>query len=314
MIKAEVAFEKRAGLLQVLKRIKRDIWVYALLVPGLVYYIVFKYLPMWGVSIAFMDYNPFLGISGSKWVGLKHFIDFFGSYQIKQLFRNTVFLATYNLCLSFPAPILLALMLNEVFNEKFKKIVQTMIYLPHFISWVVVVGLCHVIFSPENGIVNMFLTRMGMNKVYWLTSESAFRLFYTAQGIWKGVGWGTIVYLAALAAIDVEMCEASYIDGANRFQRIWYITLPSIRPTIIILLILKVGDFLDTGFEHIYLMTNSLNREVAQVFDTYVYEKGLLNGSYSYSTAVGLFKSIFGLILVFIADRLAKRAGNDGIY
>ncbi len=306
--------QPQKGAAKVLRTLKRDFGYYLMLLPGLIYFVVFKYGPMWGVSIAFMDYNPFTGIMGSKWVGLKHFISFVQGEHFLQLFRNTLLLALYNLVFYFPAPILIALLLNELSCNGFKRVVQTLIYIPHFISWVVVVGLCYVMFTTEGGIVNEILVRLGFEKVNWLWSESAFRGFYTGQVIWKECGWGTIIFLAALAAVDMEMYEASYIDGANRFERIWYITLPSIKNTVVTMLILRMGNFLNTGFEHIYLMTNPLNRDVAQVFDTYVYERGMINGSYSFSAAVGLFKSVIGLVLVLGTNWLAKKSGEEGIY
>lgn len=223
-------------------------------------------------------------------------------------------LAIYNLILYFPAPIIVALMLNELANERLKRVIQTMIYIPHFISWVVVVGLCYVMFTTEGGVVNVLLEKAGLPQVDWLWSESAFRPFYTGQIIWKEVGWGTIIFLSALANVDMEMYEASYIDGATKMQRMWYITLPSIKSTIVVMLILRMGKFLNTGYEHIFLMMNPLNRSVAEVFDTYVYTSGIVNGNFSYSTAVGLFKSVIGLFLVYITDRIAKKCGEEGVY
>ena len=306
--------EKRSGLSATIRTIRRDIWIYVLLLPGLLYFLVFKYIPMWGVIISFQEFNPFIGMMESEWVGLAHFRRFFMHPAFFQLLRNTFMLAIYNLVLYFPLPIVLALMLNEMRSNGLRRAVQTMIYVPHFISWIVVVGISYVMFTPQGGIVNEMVVRLGGKELDLLWNASTFRLFYTAQVMWKEAGWGTIIFLAALAGVDVEMYEASYIDGANRFQRIWHITLPSIRSTIIVMLILRMGNFLNTGFEHIYAMTNAMNREVAEVFDTYVYSTGILNGDYSYSTAVGLFKSVVGLILVLSTDRLAKLVGEEGIY
>lgn len=305
---------QRGKLARTIIAIRRDFWVYLLLLPGLLYFLVFKYLPMWGVLVAFQDYNPFFGMMHSKWVGLENFRNFVTSPNFWRLFRNTLMLALYNLVLYFPAPILVSLMLNELSSERYKRVIQTMIYVPHFISWVVVVGLCYVMFTPEGGIINVIIENCGGEALDWLWNPKAFRAFYTGQVIWKEVGWGTIIFLSALAGVDMEMYEASYIDGASRWQRIWYITLPSISSTIVVMLILRMGNFLNTGFEHIFLLSNPLNRDVAEVFDTYVYSTGIINGNFSYSTAVGLFKSVIGLILVTTTDRIAKHFGEEGVY
>ncbi len=306
--------QKRSKFSATMALIRQDIWIYVLLLPGLLYFLIFKYIPMWGVLIAFQDYNSWVGMLKSEWVGLAHFKRFFSEPTFMLLLKNNLILAVYNLVLYFPMPILLALMLNEVYSNRFKRIIQTMIYVPHFISWVVVVGLCYVLFNTERGLVNELIKIFGGKPWDILLSEKGFRMFYTAQIMWKEAGWGTIIFLAALAGVDLEMYEASYIDGASRFQRIWYITLPSIRSTIFVMLILRMGSFLNTGFEHIYLMTNPMNRKVAEVFETYVYTTGIINGHYSYTTAVGLFKSVVGLILVYLTDRLAKKVGEEGIY
>lgn len=223
-------------------------------------------------------------------------------------------MSVYNLLFYFPIPIILALMLNEIRKVKFKRIIQTMIYVPHFMSWVVVVGITYVMFTTEGGIVNGLIESMGGEKVNFLLSEHTFRPMYIGQIIWKEAGWGTIIFLAALTGVDIQLYEASYIDGANRWHQLVYITLPSIQSTIVTMLILRMGNFLDTGFEHIFLMLNSMNRNVGEVFDTYVYQVGVLQGNFSYSTAVGLFKSVIGLILVAMSNWIAKKAGEEGIY
>jgi len=250
----------------------------------------------------------------STWVGFEHFTRFFGETTFFLLLRNTFMLSIYNLLLYFPAPIILALMLNDVYNIGYKRLIQTLIYIPHFISWVVVVGMCYVLFTTQGGIINEIIKSFGGKQLDLLQNPRTFRMFYTAQVIWKEAGWGTILFLAALTGVDQEMYEASYIDGATRLQRIWYITLPSIRSTIVILLILRLGNFLNTGFEHLFLLSNPLTRQVAEVFDTYVYYTGIVTSNYSYSTAVGLFKSIVGLFLVTMADKVAKRFGEAGVY
>jgi putative aldouronate transport system permease protein len=285
-----------------------------MLLPGVIYFAVFKYLPMWGVLIAFQDYQPFLGFLNSPWVGLKHFERFFAEPAFWMLFRNTLLMALYNLLFFFPLPILIALLLNELRSKLFKNIVQSFLYVPHFISWVVVVGIAYIFFTTEGGLINEMIVSLGGSKISFLMSQEWFRPLIVSEMIWKETGWGTIIFLAALAGVDMQLYEAARIDGAGRFRQIWHVTLPAIRTTIVILLILRLGHFLDTGFEQIYLMMNAMNREVAEVFDTYVYNAGILQGQFSYTTAVGLFKSVVGLILVVSANHLARKAGEEGIY
>lgn len=298
----------------VLGRLKRDKWLYLLLTPGLLYFIIFKYVPMWGVMLAFKNYQPFLGFWKSDWVGLDHFHVFFTNPEFFMLLRNTLVLSLYNLVFYFPAPIILALLLNEIRLAFFKRIVQTLIYIPHFISLVIVASLTYVFLTTEGGLVNEMLQKYFGSKVDFLSSPEWFRPMIIMQTIWKETGFGTIIFLAALAGVDVEQYEAAITDGANRWRQLWHITLPSIRSTIIILLILRMGDVLDNGFEQIFLMLNPLNRDVAEVFDTYVYMMGITQGAFSYSTAVGLFKAVIGVILVLGANWLAKRFGQSGIY
>ncbi|OUS78300.1 protein lplB [Paenibacillus sp. MY03] len=285
-----------------------------MLLPGVIYFLLFKYLPMWGVLIAFKNYQPFLGFNGSEWVGFKHFIRFFSDPAFSQLFRNTIILALYNLVFFFPMPIVIALMLNEIGRAWYKRFVQTIIYIPHFFSWVAIVGIAYVLFTTEGGAVNEWFESMGMEKINILASEQWFRTVVTSEVIWKETGWGTIIFLAALTGVDPQLYEAARIDGANRFRQLWHITFPALRSVIIILFILRLGNFLDTGFEQIYLMLNATNREVGEVFDTYVYSMGILNGQFSFSTAIGLFKSAIGLLLVVAANHLARRFGEEGVY
>lgn len=293
---------------------KQNWLLYLMILPGLLYFLIFKYAPMGGLVIAFQNYFPFLGIKGSQWVGLEHFRRFFSSGDFAMLMRNTLVLFGLNLVFAFPASIILAIALNEVRNTRFKKGVQTIVYLPHFISWVIVVSIFYVLLTTEGGAVNNLIASAGKKKVPFLTDPKWFRPLYIIQEIWKGAGWGSIVYLAALTNVDQQLYEAADLDGASRMQMIWHVTLPSIRPTIITMLILKVGDVLELGFEHVYVMLNSLNRGVAEIFDTFVYTAGITNGQLSFSTAVGFFKSIVGLILVIFANRLAKKVGEEGVY
>lgn len=293
---------------------KQNWLLYLMILPGLLYFLIFKYAPMGGLVIAFQNYFPFLGIKGSQWVGLEHFRRFFTSGDFAMLMRNTLVLFGLNLVFAFPASIILAIALNEVRNTRFKKGVQTIVYLPHFISWVIVVSIFYVLLTTEGGAINNVIASAGKDKVPFLTDPKWFRPLYIIQEIWKGAGWGSIVYLAALTNVDQQLYEAADLDGASRMQMIWHVTLPSIRPTIITMLILKVGDVLELGFEHVYVMLNSLNRGVAEIFDTFVYTAGITNGQLSFSTAVGFFKSIVGLILVIFANRLAKKVGEEGVY
>ncbi|MBM7583412.1 putative aldouronate transport system permease protein [Caldicoprobacter guelmensis] len=298
----------------IIKYLIKDRWLYFMLLPGVLYFIIFKYGPMWGLLIAFKDYQPFMGFMGSKWVGFKHFIRLFTEATFWLLFRNTLLLAVYNLLFFFPLPIIFALMLNELRNTTLKRIIQTITYIPHFMSWVIVVGISYILFTTEGGIINEVLYALFGFKIDFLSSVKWFRPMIVGQTIWKETGWGTIIFIAALTNIDPQLYESAYIDGANRWEQLWHITLPSIRSTIIVLLLLRLGNFLDTGFEHIFLMLNATNREVGEVFDTYVYNVGIKQGQYSYTTAVGFFKSFVSLILVYISNSIAKKFGEEGIY
>ncbi|MER3126909.1 MULTISPECIES: sugar ABC transporter permease [Bacillus] len=303
--------EKRKRLLNQLLSQK---FLYLMILPGLIYFLVFKYVPMWGLIIAFQDYQPFLGILGSEWVGFKHFIRLFTEPTFFILLKNTLILFAMNVVIFFPIPILLALLLNEVRLALFKKFVQTMIYIPHFMSWVIVVSLSFVLLTVDGGLINELIAFFGGEKINFLLSQDWFRPMYILQVIWREAGWSTIIYLAAITAVDPQLYEAAKMDGAGRLRQMWHITLPAIKSVIVVLLILKIGDTLELGFEHVYLLLNATNREVAEIFDTYVYTAGLKQGQFSYSTAVGLFKAAVGLILVMLANRLAKKFGEEGIY
>ncbi|WP_248930930.1 ABC transporter permease [Paenibacillus hamazuiensis] len=297
-----------------MKRIIRNRYMYLMILPGLIYFIIFKYVPMWGLVISFQDYQPYKGILGSEWVGLKHFQRLFSEPEFWVIFKNTLVLFVFNILFYFPVPIILAVMLNEVSNAFFKRFVQTIIYIPHFISWVIIVSISFVMLTLDGGFINEMLQAMGFEKINFLMSPEWFHPMYIIQVIWREAGWGTIIYLAAMAAIDPGLYEAARMDGAGRFRQIWHITLPSIRSVIIVLLILRVGNVLDLSFEHVYLLLNSMNRNVAEILDTYVYTTGLKQGQFSYSTAVGFFKSFVGLALVMLSNRLAKKFGEEGVY
>jgi putative aldouronate transport system permease protein len=299
---------------EMFRRLIKNRWLYLMLFPGVIYFLAFRYLPMWGLLISFQDYMPFKGFWGSEWVGLKHFERLFLDANFLLLFKNTLILAFYNLVFFFPLPIILALMLNELRVEILKRWIQTIIYIPHFVSWVVIVGIVYMFFSTGNGVVNQLLNSLGLDKIDFLTNTEWFRTMITAEVIWKESGWGTIIFLAALAGVDPQLYEAAKMDGAGRMRQVWHVTLPAIRSTIMILLILRLGSFLDNGFEQVFLMLNSMNREVGEVFDTYVYTVGIQQGQFSYSTAVGLFKSFIGLLLVVVSNWLSKKITDEGLY
>ncbi|WP_308291617.1 sugar ABC transporter permease [Microbacterium sp. G2-8] len=288
--------------------------LYLMAIPGIAYFLIFKYLPMGGLIIAFQDFSPFLGIFGSPWVGFEHFIRFFTTDTFMMLLSNTVIISLLLLLFAFPMPIILALLLNEVRTRVFQRSIQTVIYLPHFMSWVIVVSLFYVLFTTDGGSINNLIVSLGGEPVAFLTDPDWLRPMYVIQEVWKTAGWGTIVYLAAMTAVDLQLYEAAEIDGAGRWRQTWHITLPAIRPTIIVMFILAIGDFLELGFEHMFLVLNSLNREVGEIFDTYVYTTGIQNGQLSYAAAVGLFKGLVGLLLVVMANRMAKRFGEEGVY
>ncbi len=293
--------------------ILRDKWLYLLLLPGLIYFIIFKYVPMGGVVIAFQNYVPYSGISGSEWVGFKWFSYFFSNPAFGRLLSNTLILSLMNIIFFFPAPIILALLLNEMRHERYKKTLQTFIYVPHFISIVIVVSITSVMFGTSGIVYKATAALMG-KPVKFMTDPSVFRWMIIGQTIWKETGWGTIIFLAALTSVDVQLYEAAMVDGAGRWRQLWHITLPAIRSTIVLLLVLRMGSVLDTGYEHLLLMANALNRRVAETFDVFVYNQGIGNSQFSYATAVGLFKAIISVTLVVSANKLAHRLGEQGLY
>ncbi|WP_240415813.1 ABC transporter permease [Paenibacillus periandrae] len=299
---------------RVLAILMRDKYLYLLALPGILYIIIFKYVPMWGIVIAFQDYSPYRGVMNSAWVGFEHFNRFFSNPDFMLLFRNTMAINMLNLVFYFPLPILVALLLNEVVGNKFKKTVQSIVYLPHFLSWVIIVGITILMLSRSDGVINNMIVALGFPKVDFLTNPNLFWGLLTVQSIWKEAGWGTIIFLAAMAGLDPQLYEAARMDGAKRLRQMWHITLPGIRNVILILLILRIGNIMDVGFEQVYLMKNGAVSEVGDVFDTYVYRLGIQQGQFSFSTAVGLFKSVIGLVLVLIANSLTRRFGEEGVY
>jgi putative aldouronate transport system permease protein len=292
----------------------RGIPMYLMILPGFLFFIIFKYVPMGGLVIAFQEYDPFEGFQGSPWIGMDNFQRLFTDPDFWVLLKNTMLLSGLNLFLFFPAPIVFGVLLNEVGRAWFRRTVQTIIYMPHFLSWVIVVSITVVLFATQDGGINNLLVSMGFERIELLTSPDYFRFLYVAQNIWKETGWNAIIFLAALAAIDPTLYEAAVVDGANRWKQVWHITLPALKSTIIILFILRLGQIMELGFEHVLLLQNPVNLSVADVFDTYVYRTGVLQGNFSYSTAVGIFKSVIGLVLIVLANRLAKAFGQEGVY
>ncbi|MFR3728735.1 ABC transporter permease [Lacrimispora sp.] len=297
-------------------------WLYLMIIPGVVYLLIFKYLPMGGLIMAFQDFSPYNGDSmigafvESPFVGLKIFRKFLTGPDFLLVLRNTLSISIASLIFYFPAPIILALLLNEIKNMAFKRVTQTLVYIPHFISMVIVAALTAQLFSTTDGLVYHGLVQLfgRANAPDIMSDPKLFVHMIVGQSMWKETGYGTIIFLAALSGVDVQLYEAAEVDGANRWQKMWHITLPAIRSTIVIMLILKVGTILNTGYEQIFLMQNSMNRSVSDVFDTYIYTRGVVNGNYSMATAAGMFKSIVSMIMVLGANKLAKAFGESGFY
>lgn len=268
----------------------------------------------WGLLLAFKEYNPYSGFAGSEWVGFKHFTELFTDKNFYIMLRNTFAINIFGLVFMFPLPIILGLMLNEVRHEVFKRINQSIVYLPHFLSWVVVASMTFFVLSTDVGIINKLITDSGGESIAFLSNPNYFWGMITLQSMWKEVGWGTIIFLAAMAGVDPQRYEAAVVDGASRWRQIWHITLPAIRPTIFILLILRLGHMADVGFEQILLMMNPLVSSLAEVFDTYSYTQGILKGQISTGVTVGMFKGVVGFILVMVSNYVVKKLGHEGIY
>jgi putative aldouronate transport system permease protein len=295
------------------RSIKRDSLLYLLLLLPMAYIVIFKYAPIYGVLMAFQDYNIFQGISGSEWVGLDVFKFIFEQKSFYRALTNTLVLNFLDLIAGFPAPILLAILLNELRHVRFKKITQTILYLPHFLSWVIIGGMVYLMFST-GGMANSVLSSLGLGQIEFLSQKMNWLIMYVAVGVWHSVGWGTIIYLASIIGINKELYEASDIDGCSRLRKIWHITLPGIKPTIIILLILQIGKMISIGFDRPFVMGNSLVSEYSDVISTYVYRIGIGSGDFSQATAVGLFQSVVGLIFLVAANFIAKKIGEQGIW
>lgn len=295
------------------KDVKRNRYIYLMLAPVVAYYLVFHYMPMYGAQIAFRQFSPGKGIWGSPWVGLEHLRSFIKGFYFSRLVRNTLLISVLELLFAFPAPIILALLLNEVRWSVFKRAVQTITYMPHFVSLVVVVGIM-VDFLARDGLINNLLGSLGATATPFLQEPDWFRGLYVGSGIWQNVGWGSIVYLAALANIDPTLYEAAMVDGAGRFRQLWHITLPGIAPTIIILLILRIGNMMNVGYQKVILMYNPLTYETADVIRSYVYRKGILEFNFGYSAAVGLFNSVINFGLVILANNISRRVNETSLW
>ena len=311
-IAAPLPLPRRQGRWRTVTRdLRRNKHVYLMLLPVLLYYVIFHYGPMYGAVIAFQDFNPVKGILGSRWVGLQNFQDFFSSVYIGRLIFNTLAINVLDIVFGFPAPIILALLINELRWNPFRRLVQTVTYLPHFISVIVVVGMLFDFFARD-GLVNQILATP--DPVAYMQSADWFRQLFVGSGIWQHVGWGSIVYLAAIATIDPQLYDAAKVDGADRFRQIWHITIPGILPTIVILLILRMGAMMTVGYEKIILMYNPLTYETADVISTYVFRRGILQADFSFSAAVGLFNSVINFGLLIAANRISRRLTEHSLW
>lgn len=288
--------------------------LYVLMAPALIGLILFSYIPMYGIQLAFRDYNPIMGIMGSPWVGLLNFRRFFNSPQFESLLVNTLAISFYSLIVGFPIPIILALGLNHVKNMKFKKSVQTITYAPYFISTVVLVGILNIFLSTDGGLINQLVKLLGHDPVLFMGQSKFWRHIYVWSGVWQSMGWNAVIYIAALAGVSPEMHEAAIIDGATKLQRVSYIDLPTILPTIVITLILSCGSIMGVGFEKAYLMQNPLNLGVSEIISTYIYKVGLVNAEYGFSTAVGLFNSFVNCLVLLVVNQAAKRLSKTSLW
>jgi putative aldouronate transport system permease protein len=310
----ELKAVKRSKLQSMLKELVMNKWLYIMFLPVLIWYILFAYWPMHGLIMAFQKYNVVKGITGSDFVGLRYFKQFLEDPHFYRLVKNTVLLNVYSLIFGFPVPIILALCFNELRKLIFKKIAQTISYLPYFISTVVVCGMALTFLSPSTGIVNVILNKFGIESIFFFQDPDYFRTIYVLLGIWQGAGFSAIIYIAALSGISPELYEAAKIDGAGRWSQLRYITFPSLVPTIIIMLLLNLGGILNADFAKILILYNPTIYETADVLNTYVYRKGLLDNNYSYATAVGLFQAVIGFILVYGANFLSKKANQTSLW
>lgn len=295
--------------------VKKYRMLYIMVIPGILYFVIFKYIPLLGNVIAFQDYNIFKGIFQSPWVGLKNFTMLFEYGDFLPILKNTIIINVYDLLFGFTAPLILALVINDISCSWFRKGVQQVVYLPHFLSWTILGGIVITqLLSPSQGLVNMILKGIGREPIYFMTEASMARAIVVLSGIWKDMGWGTVVYLAAMTSISPSLYESASLDGAGKFKQLIYITLPGIIPVIITLFLLRIGHFLDFGFERIWVFQNASNVSVLEIFDTYIYKAGLQQGRYSYTTAVGLFKSVVGFLLLYGGNMLSRKTTGESLY
>lgn len=302
--------QKKIKFMRILKRN----WVcYLFILPMLIYVIIFNYIPMYGIQLAFKDYRVADGIWGSAWVGLKHFKTFFESYQFKDLLWNTLSLSLYSLIAGFPMPIIFALLLNYITNVKLKKVVQMVTYAPHFISTVVYCGMI-LIFLSSDGVINQLLKLIGIDSVAFLTNPSNFRHIYVWSGVLQNIGWGSIMYISVLTSVDPTLHEAATVDGATRFQRLLHIDLPAIVPTMVIMLIMRAGEIMDLGFEKAFLLQNNINLDYSEIIATYVYRIGIQGGQFSYSSAIGLFNNVINMVLLVVVNKIAKKVSDVSLW
>ena len=297
-----------------IRKLARYRWLYVMLLPGFIYFVLFRYLPLWNAQIAFKDFKPLLGVEASPWAGFKHFTTFFNSYYFSELMGNTIFFSLMKLILGMPMAIILAICLYESALRRLRSLVQTIAYMPHFLSWVIMFGVLLMLLSPTDGLVNEVIKSTGGKSISFLTSPRWFRWVVIGSDIWKETGWSTIIYLAALMSIDLTLFESAAVDGANRLQRIWHISLPGIVDTIVIVTLLRLGNVLDAGFHQIFVLYSLPVYSVGDILDTWVYRQGILEFQFSLATAVGIFKGAIGLCLVVFANRVARKVTGSGLY
>lgn len=305
---------KRKGKAGALRRIGRCWQLYVLMLPALVYIVLFAYKPMYGILIAFKDFSMKKGILASPWVGFKNFERLFSSYWFPIILKNTLTISLLSLVIGFPIPIILALLLNEVRSNKFRSMVQTFSYAPHFISMVVMCGMVAMFLSPTTGVVNKLLNALGMESVFFMQEAGLFKWVYVLSGVWQGTGWSSVIYFAALSGVDKSLLEAADMDGATRLQKIWHVNLPVILPTILVMLILQCGSLLSVGYEKAYLLQTSSNLTGSEIISTYVYKVGLVQSDFSFSTAAGLFNTVVNCIILISANQLSKKVAKTGLF
>ena len=313
-IKPPLRARAAAGARQLWKNIRRDKALLLIVLPVVIHYLIFVYYPMYGNIIAFKDYSPVLGINGSEWVGFKYFLQFFRSPYFWRVLRNTLLISCYSILWGFPIPIIFALMTNDLRNGIFKRVVQAVSYIPYFISTVIICGMLVNFLSPSNGIVNTIIELFGGKPINFLMEPGWFRTVFIASGIWQGFGWSSIIYLAALTGIDPELYEAARMDGASKLQQVIHVSVPCILPTIIVTFIMQIGTLMSVGYEKLILLYNPVTLDVADVISSYVYRTGLVEGNYSFGSAVGLFNSVINLLLVFLANRISKKVSEVSLW